>query len=1371
MKFFVLCTPFNKNGQEMNSRDGDSPVPKQAHRGQRQPKAHKVFSMKKNRTPSSVQTKDAPGSSRSTGTIRRIVGKGNEMKSEKGTCTGKGAPSVTECQKNQSTPRKLSDANNGSEDCVSGKLSSSDSSSEISDCTEGFLTASEGNQLSADTLSPSSETGSCVRDGVANSGRSSGNALNSVSDMSTGGNPFTRIGLSQDNSIMHSGRDGNHYPGSGGSLLATLPSLNVSVASLSYSELTGELVDETLEDLVRENDDLRSENEYLKDEMEELRCEMLEMRDLFLEDEVYQLQELRLQLEQANKMCRILQYRLRKAERRSLRVAQTGQVDGELVRSLEHDVKVAKSVSLRLHNELESVQEKNSRLEWENEALREMQQELEVAKQVLQAEMEKARESSLKRRNARSQTCKTEKKLSPQDDSADLKCQLHFAKEESALMCKKLTKMVSESEGMREELAKYRSAYGDVDAAAHSSEGGTANSPHTREAEVKVHLRLVEEEATLLSRRIVELEVENRGLRAEMSDMRDSGRGGGEEEEESPQEKAREHGDLPPAHVRDAEGGERGLTMEYMQFEEEARERQRRCVIKCSQVEVMEIQHRDQSQMERLGPLNQSPREGPAGGEREPLDNQHSDTCRGSVANALNAKDHEALLALRDHACLVTSAIQLLASPAKNGHSYPPLSPHLTRAKSYPQGKAQPLALDPLMQGHLYEALELLQAMLLALIVRVESLVTPGGQLRVEGDGDPTVIPSLADQDTKNNTEVLAKQETGEGLRTVVLKEKVKRATQSDHLDSCMDPIMQLTLKMLWVLHQHCLRKGSGLEDKESRDPTTMSMLHGLLQYLGTELQDSEDSMAGQDSKATWASDWNGLISKMECSTGKTRAQGYSVQPSHPMDTQSEMTETGNKIRPESSTFGSKKNWCYLSHEAAQLDRGDPFKTWDHPIMPPSFRNLHLDQLSLERSHTAPEKTVLRIYFSPVSARRVHLAHLRHSTNTDRNGTTSVISTGLSTSRSSLTPLCLRLSANLSDDMKEMTASLRQAVHSSSPERRKGRVNMSGGWTVDVATSGTQTQMHPQMVSVGLQTDGPYSIGSVRASPSRLSARAQQISTSLERLPGRTERPKSGSTSPKLYRRHSASASSPSSITSSSSFPSSTTGFTTTTSNTTTPNSSTPGSERVLWGLSHRGPAGSTWARSTNPRAGPGLIHHSTINSELSSGGNNTKPTSKPAGANRYGLVTEFLRKMSGRADKPAPAPASGGGQKGKCSPTHKTLERGPSRPPAAPVHRNDSVTRIVNQRFMKQREEACRGHICPSQNQAVRRELSLESNVTLDDRNYDCSSSKSLSFCFARSSRSSTQRNALTPTKLQRHRYSSAVNGGGSGEPNSNCE
>lgn len=78
---------------------------------------------------------------------------------------------------------------------------------------------------------------------------------------------------------------------------------------------------------------------------------MLEMRDVYMEEDVYQLQELRQQLDQASKTCRILQYRLRKAERRSLRVAQTGQVDGELIHSLEQDVKVSCKLSYFIREE------------------------------------------------------------------------------------------------------------------------------------------------------------------------------------------------------------------------------------------------------------------------------------------------------------------------------------------------------------------------------------------------------------------------------------------------------------------------------------------------------------------------------------------------------------------------------------------------------------------------------------------------------------------------------------------------------------------------------------------------------------------------------------------------------------------------------------------------------------------------------------------------------------------------------------------------------------------------------------------------------------------------------------------------------------
>ncbi|XP_069778485.1 microtubule cross-linking factor 1 isoform X2 [Narcine bancroftii] len=269
-------------------------------------------------------------------------------------------------------------------------------------------------------------------------------------------------------------------------------------------------------ELLREIEEVRSENDYLKDELDELRSEMEEMRDSYLEEDVYQLQELRRELDRSNKNCRILQYRLRKAEQKSLKVAQTGQVDGELIRNLEQDLKVAKDVSVRLHHELESVEEKRVNVEDENESLRQRLIEVEISKQTLQNELDRIKESSLKRRGSRE--LYKDKKSATQEDSADLKCQLQFSKEEGSLMRKKMAKLGREKDELEHELQKYKSIYGDVDSPLPTCEAG--GPPSTREAELKLRLKLVEEEANILGRKIVELEVENRGLKAEMDDLK-----------------------------------------------------------------------------------------------------------------------------------------------------------------------------------------------------------------------------------------------------------------------------------------------------------------------------------------------------------------------------------------------------------------------------------------------------------------------------------------------------------------------------------------------------------------------------------------------------------------------------------------------------------------------------------------------------------------------------------------------------------------------------------------------------------------------------------------------------------------------------------
>ncbi|XP_072305079.1 uncharacterized protein [Eucyclogobius newberryi] len=1008
-----------------------------------------------------------------------------------------------------------------------------------------------------------------------------------------------------------------------------------------YMEL---IMGETTEDLAREVEDLRSENEYLKDELEELRCEMLEIRDLFQEEEVYQIQQLRLQLDQANKTCRILQYRLRKVERRSIRVAQTGQVDGELVRSLEHDIKVAKSVSLRLYNELEAVQKKNLQLEWENEALREKTQELEVAKQVLQAEAEKVRESAVKKKNVRSSTGKAEKRLSLiEDDSADLRCQLHFAKEELALMCKKLTKLVSDSEGMQDELNKYRTAYGDI----HNAQlpEGQQNSTRAREAEVKNHLKLVEEEATLLSRRIVELEVENRGLRAEMSDLREK-TGAGMEDEET-----------------DNTSLEQNREAQMQSSREQGKD------------EIAEVQ--DCTELELVSEGNVSTcditREGPVGGEWDPSDNHESFSNHKQDASfkLLPQKDYETLLALRDHSCILSTAIQVLMMPPKNGLSssssctYAPLTEEIELNKTH-----------CFLPGPLNEALELFQTMLLPFIGRVEALL-------MEGDLDQRTphteahvwqqrASSFPSGDTTGDIQKSpSKQECVEDLRTAEVKERARQSqqaapTQPDSVQRCRDPKMQQCLQILWLLHQWC---------QGENESQTMSELGGLLRDVAAQLQD-EPITFDRESKAM-------------------RNEAAENAVSHVFDREPSVSPRAHVSRGSrrylSQCNKNIKNWCYTNQEAAQLDREDPVKTWDHLIMPLSFPGLDFHQISVERSNTAPEKTAVRIYYSPPSRRRVALAQLKQSPLIDRESVSTT--SPWFTPPSSLS--VLGLNSNLSDDMKEITA---------------GWIGPQQRW-VNTASLGTQTQTRPQMVSVAMQTDVPRGPVSLR-SPNRVLS--PPLSSPLSPPPngvmGRAERPRSATTSPKL-RRHS------SSITSSMSQSSS--------------SLSSSSRDRVMWNPAQQNHNGLTWTRQTSQR----VVAATCEQPERS-----TKPPTKPAAANKCGLVSEFLRRVSGRADKPMQST----GHKTKSSSPLKNLERVPTRSSGVPLQRNDSVTRIVNQRFMKQREERASG-----QSQGVR-----VNPVPGEESNYDCGSGGSLSFCFSRPSRS-TPRPTSHQVKVQPRRYS----------------
>lgn len=378
--------------------------------------------------------------------------------------------------------------------------------------------------------------------------------------------------------------------------------------------------------------------------------------------------------------------------------------------------------------------------------------------------------------------------------------------------------------------------------------------------------------------------------------------------------------------------------------------------------------------------------------------------------------------------------------------------------------------------------------------------------------------------------------------------------------------------------------------------------------------------------------------------------------------------------------------------------------------MPNSFSNLNLKQKPTQKSHTAPEKTSIRIYYSPPLARRILLSSVffkdedkcerkphRHNSK-DRNETNvcntwqdmlpfqcqSMIeqspfalirSNSLSDFESAGVPSssCLpfsgwEVSRNLSDDMKEMTASVL--------ERR--RRSISGSHSVGVISIGTQTNTQPQVNSVGLQTDIYQGAGASKHRsprvPTFVSARSQNISSSLEKMPGSLEKPSPCLNSPKLQRRHSTSSPFSSSSSSSNTTNSSCSFNSASMSSSSSLASNSkldPPKERSVWSV----PQCST--SNTRPSAAFGSSN------ERSAG-------RRTAGIHKYGLVQEFFRNVCGRGEKPSP-PNPGGDKISDIRRDHassaklKKKEGPPSRIPTAPLGRSDSVTRIVNHRFMKQ--------------------------------------------------------------------------------------
>lgn len=159
-----------------------------------------------------------------------------------------------------------------------------------------------------------------------------------------------------------------------------------------------------------ENDieNIKTENEELKQEILDLKVEMEEMYDSFRDQEAEEFRELQRELEMTAKNCRVLQFKLRKAERRSeqveidrqsceekLHLLQNQFEDADArahIRSIEDELRMAKEVSVRLHDELDILDDKRQKVEEENSHLTRLLEQSDKKQFRLEMEVDKLRD-------------------------------------------------------------------------------------------------------------------------------------------------------------------------------------------------------------------------------------------------------------------------------------------------------------------------------------------------------------------------------------------------------------------------------------------------------------------------------------------------------------------------------------------------------------------------------------------------------------------------------------------------------------------------------------------------------------------------------------------------------------------------------------------------------------------------------------------------------------------------------------------------------------------------------------------------------------------------------------------------------------------
>ncbi|XP_039280086.1 myosin-2 heavy chain [Nilaparvata lugens] len=292
-------------------------------------------------------------------------------------------------------------------------------------------------------------------------------------------------------------------------------------------------------------EELMDENEDMKKELRDLEEEMDEMQDNFREEQADEYSSLKKELEQTAKNCRILSFKLRKAERKletveaekielekkckELAGGSSGQDKVERIRHLEKELTVANEVAQRLQKELEEAKEKMKSINDKDDGKTKKKAPM-LGSIPKTPSGEKVSRESLTRGGSQEDPVQLLRDLQDSmEREADLREQLRFAEEEAENLRKKASRVEDDNESLVLQLKKMATK-ARTQRHSPSSIRLTPESPQEKDegisdeedpAELRLLLELNEQEAAVLRRKVEELEGEGTSLRNKVKDLQE----------------------------------------------------------------------------------------------------------------------------------------------------------------------------------------------------------------------------------------------------------------------------------------------------------------------------------------------------------------------------------------------------------------------------------------------------------------------------------------------------------------------------------------------------------------------------------------------------------------------------------------------------------------------------------------------------------------------------------------------------------------------------------------------------------------------------------------------------------------------------------